>query len=113
MAGPLADRKKRIETIYLEEARRAPSIFPAGAVVAHERPDFLLQADGRTIGIEVTELCREEPRAEGGKLSKVAAAANARYDRLANAIPVEVSASFAPRSESISFNRLVNGLADF
>jgi hypothetical protein len=76
-------------------------------------PDFLLRADGRTIGIEVTELCREAPRAEGGKLSKVAAAAKQRYDRLANAVPVEVSASFAPRIEDISFNRLVNGLADF
>jgi len=112
MAGSAEDRKKRVETIYVEEARRVSSMFPAGALVPHERPDFLLSADEGTIGIEVTELCREAPRAEGAKLSKVAAAKQ-RYDRLANAVPVEVSASFAPRIEDISFNRLVNGLADF
>jgi hypothetical protein len=89
------------------------SIFPCGELVPHEKPDFLLRADGRTIGIEVTELCREGPRAEGGKLSKVAAMAKERYNRLANANPMEVSASFAPRIENISFNRLVNGLVDF
>lgn len=113
MGTAAEDRKKRVETLYLDEARRTSSIFPTGVPVPHERPDFLLFAEGRTIGIEVTELCREAPRAEGAKLSMVAGTAKQRYDRLANASSVEVSASFAPRIENLTFNRLVNGLVDF
>ncbi len=105
--------KKRIETVYLEEARRASALFPSGVAVPHERPDFLIQVDARTIGIEVTELCREGPRAEGGKLSKVASQAKERYNRLAVGHPVEVSAAFSPNIEQIGFNRLVNGLVNF
>jgi hypothetical protein len=105
--------KKRKETVYLEEARRASSLFPSGKVVPHEKPDFLLHADGRTIGIEVTELCREGPRAEGGKLAKVADAAKLRYSRSANNRPLEVSAAFAPRIEHLGFNELVDGLVNF
>jgi len=103
--------KKRIETVYLEEARRASALFPSGVAVPHERPDFLIQGDARTIGIEVTELCRERPRAEGGKLSKVAPQAKQRYNQLGH--PVEVSAAFAPNIEQLGFNHLVNGLVDF
>ncbi|HWQ54660.1 MAG TPA: hypothetical protein VN442_13330 [Bryobacteraceae bacterium] len=106
-------RKKRIERIYLEEARRASSIIPKGELVPHERPDFLLRADGRTLGIEVTELCREKPRAEGGKLAKVAGRANDRYSQLVPGNPVEVSAGFSPKTEAIAFHVLVNGLVDF
>ena len=73
----------------------------------------MLLADRRTIGIEVTELCREQARAEGGRASKVAATARERFARLPEAIPLDVSASFAPKIERIGFNRLVNGLVDF
>jgi hypothetical protein len=113
MAVSAESRQKRFESVYMEEARRSSSICPSGDLVPHERPDVLLHADGRTIGIEVTELCREKPRAEGGKLAKVAGRAKERYNRLASGEPVEVSAAFAPNIEDLGFNLLVNGLVDF
>jgi hypothetical protein len=71
------DRKKELETHYLEEARRASAIFPAGKLEPHEKPDLLLKADHGKIGIEITELCREKPRAEAGRLAKVPGKAKA------------------------------------
>lgn len=97
----------------MEEARRASSILASGELVPHERPDFLLCTDKRTIGIEVTELCREGPRAEGGKLARVAGRAKERYNRLADTAPVEVSAALAPKIEDLGLNLLVTGLVDF
>ena len=58
MSARKEDRKKALEANYLEEARCASAIFPAGTLEPHEKPDFLLHADRRKIGIEVTELCR-------------------------------------------------------
>ena len=108
-----ASRKKRIESQYTEEARRASSLFPPGELVPQERPDFLLHADGRIVGIEVTELCREQQRAEGGKLSKVADKARDLYSRLADSGPIDVSAAFAPDTESVGLHQLTKGLANF
>jgi hypothetical protein len=113
MAASAQSRKKRIEMSYLEEARRASSIFPSGDLIPHEKPDFLLRADAGTIGIEVTELCREGPRAQGGKLSKVPDKARERYHQLANTGPIDVSAAFAPNTENIGFHQLTNGLVNF
>ena len=109
---PAVDRKKRIETQYVEEARRASSIFPSGRLDPHERPDFLLLADHGKIGIELTELCREEPRAEAGRLVKVPGRAKEIYDRLPDADPVDVGIGFW-RAEDIGFNVLTRSLADF
>jgi hypothetical protein len=106
------DRKKRIETHYAEEARRASSIFPAGRLEPYEKPDFLLFANPGKIGIEVTELCREEPRAEAGRLSKVPDKAKMLYDGFPNANPVDVSIAFW-RAENVVFNVLTKSLADF
>jgi len=64
-------RKKLIETHYVEEARRASSVFPPGTPKPHEIPDFLLLTGSSKLGIEVTELCREDPRAEAGRLLKI------------------------------------------
>jgi hypothetical protein len=108
-----ASRKKRIESQYTEEARRASSLFPPGELVPQERPDFLLHADGRIVGIEVTELCLEQQRAECGKLSKVADKARDLYSRLADSGPIDVSAAFAPGTESVGFHQLTKGLANF
>ena len=107
------DAQKRKESHYLEEARCASSIFPAGKLVPHERPDFLLHGDKGIIGIEVTELCRKKPRAEGGRLAKVAVKAQKRYGQLANAKPLYVGAALAPRVAHISTQQLTTGLVDF
>jgi hypothetical protein len=90
--GP--EGKKRLEKHYTEEARRAYPLFPKGELISHERPDFLLRLHDETIGIEVTQLCRESPRAEAGRLGKIPAKAKARYSRLAGAEPVNVSLAY-------------------
>ncbi len=113
MAVQTIHRKKRIELHYLEEARSASLIFPQGAVIPHERPDFLLPNARGTIGIEMTELCREEPRAENGRLRKVPERARARYSRHLGAKPVDVSPAFSRRADHLSVDQLADTLADF
>lgn len=104
--------KKELEFLYLLEARLASQIFPYGVLEQQERPDFVLHSDGRTIGIEVTQLCREAPRAEAGRLAKVPAKAKEHYSQLADAQAVDVSVAFG-RPEKISFNALTTSLAKF
>jgi hypothetical protein len=99
--GP--DGKKRLEKHYTEEARRAYPLFPKGELISHERPDFLLRLHDETIGIEVTQLCREGPRAEAGRLGKIPAKAKARYSRLAGAEPINVSLAFSRHAANVSF----------
>jgi hypothetical protein len=112
MIAPSANNKKRVETIYMEEARRASTLFPAGRLEPHEIPDFLLFANRGSIGIEVTELCREEPRTEAGRLSKIPDKAKEFYVRYPQAEPVDVSVAFW-RAETVPFNVLTKSLADF
>ena len=106
------DRKKELEANYLEEARRASTIFPTGKLEPHEKPDFLLHADRSKIGIEVTELCREKPRAEAGRLAKVPEKAKAIYDGRPDVRPVDVNVWFW-RAELVGFAELRDSLADF
>jgi hypothetical protein len=106
------NRKKRTKKQYVQESRRVSPIFPAGKLDPHERPDFLLVADRGKIGIEVTELCRQEPRAEAGRLAKVPDKAKAICDRFPSAEPVDVSIAFW-RAETVSVNALTKSLADF
>lgn len=108
-----ADHKKRSEQNYVEEARHASKLFPAGTLVPYEKPDFLLHADGgRTIGIELTELCRETPRALAGRLTKIPARAKEQYNQMPGISPVDVSIAFW-REENISVNDLTRTLAKF
>lgn len=107
------DRKKRIERRYIEEARRASQIFPPGELVPHEKPDFLLRADSGTTGLELTELCREKPRAEAGRLAEVPEKAKKRYMLLAAGEPLDVVAVFSPYSERVFSKDLINSLVDF
>src|ERR1700730_16099867 len=107
------DRKKQIETYYTEEARCASPIFPKGELVPHEGPDFLLRGDSGIIGIEVTQLCREEPRAEAGRLAKIPEKAKARYSQLAAAVPVDVSLAFSRHAASLTSERLVKSVVEF
>jgi hypothetical protein len=61
----------------------------------------------------VTELCREEPRAEGGKLSKVAERAKTIYGGLPNAEVVDVGAGFASQAGAMRVSELATSLAQF
>jgi hypothetical protein len=103
------DRKKRTELIYLEDARRACNIFPSGPLAPGEAPDFVLSAD-RCIGIEVTELCRQEERREGGRLEKIVERAKTRYSQLPGAPPVDVSASFSIDAPAMPARELIDTL---
>jgi len=111
-SGP-RNRKKEAELRYLAEAHQASSVFPLGNLVPYENPDFLIESNGKTIGIELTELCSEPQRAEGGKLSKVASAADRRYRGFPNACPIDVVAVFASETEHVRFHKLAGGLASF
>jgi hypothetical protein len=105
--------KKRLEIHYMQEARRASSIFPAGELVPYEMPDFVLHASGRSLGIEVTELCREEPRAEAGRLARIPDKAKERYSRIPNAPPLDVSLAFSRAAENLSVDNLIDSLIRF
>ncbi len=104
--------QKGIEFRYIEEAPSSSCIFPSGELVNHEIPDFLLHTHTGTIGIEITELCREGPRAVAGKLAKIPNAAKESYTRKHDK-PVDVSVAFSDRAESLSFKNLKRSLAKF
>src|SRR5260370_4689477 len=112
MSTQTQTRKKQIETRYFEEARLANEAFPRGELVPHEKPDFLLRMDKGTIGIEVTELCREEPRAESGRLAKIPEKAKACYDRLAESEPIDVSLAFSIHAATLTLEQLTKPLVE-
>jgi hypothetical protein len=107
------DRKKRIEMLYVEEARRASLIFPVGNLVPHENSDFLLSIDSGTFGIEVTELCRERPRTEAATLSRIPKKAKALYKTLAGTTPIDVNLAFSRNAINFDPNHLTNSLVEF
>jgi hypothetical protein len=81
-------RKKDFEAQYLEEARRVSSIFPSGEAIPRDPLDFLFRRAAGTLGIEMTELCRDAARAEGG-LANVAPRAKALYTKRPDVKPVD------------------------
>src|SRR5712691_8149449 len=104
--------QKRIELGYLEEARRASSIFPQGELLPHENPDWLVKDS--PLGIEVTELCHHEPRSEGARLDKILPKAKKLFDAHPNAKPIFVNFSLSPRPDDIGHvDELATGLARF
>nr|QIQ10809.1 hypothetical protein GLBDPPGF_00015 [uncultured bacterium] len=104
------DLKKRIELRYLEEARQACSMFPVGQPIPNEPLDFLF--DGGRVGIEITELCREDERREGARLGYVAPRARRIYARLGGH-PVNVSPVFSLDADEMDVETLAQNLADF
>ncbi len=91
--------QKRVEKWFLEAARRASAIIPAGDISDFEKPDFTLTSPDGLIGIEVTELLRKDnigpflPVAEEGFHKKVVRLAE-EYYRQSGARGVEVSVYF-------------------
>jgi hypothetical protein len=105
--------KKRIERIYLNEARAASSLFPAGEPVPHEPLDFLFETPSRLLGVEITELCHEDARKEGARLGYVVPKAKKLYDKRLDAKPVSVSPVLSHDADTMHVDVLATGLADF
>ena len=95
-----AEKKKEIETHYLDRLREAMPDFPAGKVEATEEPDFLVHGEGRIIGIELTELHRETP--SGAKPQQALEAM--RHRVVAKAQELYVAANLPPLKASIFMN---------
>ena len=106
-------RKKEIESAYLDEARRVTDIFPLGEVLPHENPDFLITTEGKTHGIEVTELCLKKPRTEAATLERIPKNAKTLYNQLTGAVPVDVSIVYSRQAESLHPNQMAKSLSAF
>ena len=106
-------RKKRIEKLYVEEARSVSLIFPGGDLIPHENPDFLLSTGSETYGIEVTELCRERPRMEAATLSRIPKKAKALYNGTTGTEPIDVSLAFSRHATDLHPNQLTHSLVEF
>ena len=50
------DTEKQVERHYLDVVRRGIDDFPPGTVIPTERPDFLIESSGRTVGVEITRI---------------------------------------------------------
>jgi hypothetical protein len=107
------DRKKRIEKLYVEEARSASFIFPNGDLISRENPDFLVSTGSGIHGIEVTELCREQPRTQAATLSTVPRKAKRLYHDLPDSQPIDISIAFSRNAINLDSNQLAHSLADF
>jgi len=107
------DWKKRNEKRYTEEARRACSIFPSGELVPHEPLDFLLDDAGRTLGIEVTELCIQKERADAARPPRVLKRAKEAFSARPDSGPVYVAASFSPEADRLGVKELADALAGY
>jgi hypothetical protein len=110
MIAQRVNDKKRLETLYLEKARPASDLFPAGRLEPHEGPRLHSVCRPWKIGIEVTETVpseapsrsqpsRPSPRQGQGTLRPQAKSA-------------DVSAAFG-RAENIHFNVITKSLAEF
>lgn len=103
-------KQKDIELFYLEDARKASNVFPAGRPIANEPLDFLF--DGSDVGVEITELCVREERQEGARLGYVAPNAKRIYEQLGGGA-VSVSPVLSIKAEQMDVKKLAQGLADF
>jgi hypothetical protein len=63
------------------------------------------------IGVEVTELCREAPRAEAGRLEAIVRNAQTQFERSAGAQPFDVIVSFSPRADELPSRQLTPRIA--
>ena len=109
----MSSEQKRIERIYLDEARAASPVFPNGEPVPHEPLDFLFPRASGTLGIEMPELCRQTERGEGARLGYVAPKAKKIYTAKPDAMPVSVSPVFSRDAHELGVGTLACGLADF
>jgi hypothetical protein len=105
--------QKRIERLYLDEARRASSIFPTTEPVARDPLDFLFKTPTGYLGVEITELCDEKTRREGARLGYVVPKAHRLYSKRQDAVPVSVSPVLSRDAEEMHVDDLASGLSEF
>lgn len=99
--------KKRQEAWLLERFKELYPDFPAGAVVSHEKPDFLIETgEGAVLGIEVREWFYDENLEEGtsGSPSRQEESLNSRVVQISqklysawNLPEVDVGVDFHPQ----------------
>ena len=91
--------KNDLERRYLDGFAQIASEFPKGVISKSESPDFLIQSDDHTIGIELTRLFRKSarghalPREQESLRERIATEAKARYDAMTRP-PIHVSIHF-------------------
>src|SRR5262245_43087126 len=109
----MADRKKERELRHFEEARRASPLFPPGMFLHRDSPDFWPVDPTSMPAVEHTELCREGPLSEAGRLEKVARRAKAQFTKRRSTTHLHVSAVFANDVSHLTVTELAASLEAF
>lgn len=60
----MSENKKVRERQFIEEFSKNYPEFPAGKIVDHESPDFLIEHDSKVIGIEIVDYIRGQVKGE-------------------------------------------------
>jgi hypothetical protein len=108
------DPKEKKERDWVKEARRASSIFPEGELVSMKPPDPDILMDDGPLGIEVTELCREDERTNDAGVASIVDDAWKHYGRLSTEPAVNVVAMFSMDAlKTIRRQVLVESLVKF
>ena len=95
-----AEKKKAVESHYLDRLRAAMHDFPAGSIEPTEEPDFLVHCEKWIIGIELTELHRKTPN--GAKPQQALEAM--RHRVVAKAKELYIASNLPPVNVSIFMN---------
>ncbi len=106
-------KKKEIESYYFEKAQSISSILPDGEVLYLERPDIVIKTSQGSIGIELTELSVEEPRALAGKLTGAVDDAKASYNKIFPSKPLDVVVTFSLEVDIFKRKSLSKDLLEF
>jgi len=105
------EEQARIEKVYLDEARKVSSLFPAALLPFKPYPDFV--TEDHALGIEITELCDPEGRSDGARLSLVVPRAKQMYMSRPDAPPLSVGTAMSTQAEEMRVDELALSLAEF
>ena len=98
-----AERKKQRERYFLEAFLRITNLS-ATLLEEHEAPDFLLEVEGRRVGLEVTEVFIQNngaslrPKIGEAIVDEIVARARQSYEER-NGKPLHVSFGFTPNAD--------------
>ncbi|MGH9396306.1 MAG: hypothetical protein ACRD18_05590 [Terriglobia bacterium] len=109
---------KKMETWFIEEARKICPMIPAGQVIEAESPDFLVQTESETLGIEVTRLF--QPKAASAFLPRQVESFQDKTIHKAENLytssggrPVDVLVYFEDEKKGLDCTRMAECLVDF